>query len=48
MEDQLYLVKFFLIMHCERSQADIAHNSVIRSHAEQRTRKKQLDQTNRR
>ena len=37
MADQSYIVKMFLIMHHKCLQADIAHNSVIRSSEEQRT-----------
>ena len=33
--DQSYLVKIVLILHHKCSQADIAHNSVNRSHSEQ-------------
>ena len=47
MEDQSSLVKIVLITHHKYSQADIAHNSVNRSHAEQRTRTNQRIQTNR-
>ena len=45
--DKSYLVKFVLIMHNKSSQADIAHNPVIRCLAEQRTRTNQRVQTKR-
>ena len=38
MADQSYLAKIVLIVHNKCSQADIAHNYVNRSKAEQRTR----------
>ena len=44
--DQSYLVKIVLIERNKCSQADIAHNSVNRSHPEQRTRTNQRIQTN--
>ena len=37
MADQSYLVKIVLIIHNKCSQADIAHNTVNRSKAEQHT-----------
>ena len=37
MTDQLYLIKYVLIMHNKCSQADIAHNYDNCSHNEQRT-----------
>ena len=36
-EDESYLIKIVLIMHNKCSEADTSHNSVTRSHAEQRT-----------
>ena len=38
MSDRSYLVKIVFIMHNKCSQADIAHNTVNRSKAEQHTR----------
>ena len=38
MADQSYFAKIILILHNRYSQADIAHNYVNRSKAEQRTR----------
>ena len=38
MAEQSYFVKIVLIMHNKCSQADIAHNYVNRSKAEQRSR----------
>ena len=47
MADQSHLVKIVVIMHNKCSQADTAHNSVKRSHNEQRTQTNYCIQTNR-